>query len=323
MVIDKGVFRFLLRFFQFYRKNKHKKIILIKSAHPNNPSMYSWGDYHFACDLASGLECTDKFAAFIVPFEYWNIDFINNRAYLSLILSGVRKAFIHPANPHYLYVISHPEILNEDYVKQFNHVFCASLYLTDLLSKQTSDVSYLPQFTNEDRFYPCAEVDSELSNQVIFIGNTRNTYREAVKYCVAAKIPVAVYGKGWENYIPAEMIMGDYIDNNQLRSFYSNAAIVLNDHWPEMREQGFISNRIFDVSACNGFIITDYLSAIEQSFSDSIITYTSEDDLVKKINYYLNHPEERASLAAKAREITLRTHTNKAIATEILRVIEV
>ena len=321
MVIDKGVFRFLFRFFQFYRKNKHKKIILLKSAHPYNASMYSWGDYHFACDLGVGLASTGDFATFVVPFEYWNIDCVNNRADLSLVISGVRKATIHPANPHYLYVISHPEILSEDYVKQFQHVFCASEHLTDLLSEQAHSVSYLPQFTNEKRFYSCVEDNSDLSNQVIFIGNTRNTYREVVKICVEAGISIAVYGKGWEQYIPATLIKGEYVDNNQLRYFYSNAAIVLNDHWPEMREQGFISNRVFDVSACNGFIISDHISALEKIYSGAVTTYTSEQDLVKKINYFLEHPQERKALAAKARQVTLQSHTNKAVASEILQVI--
>ena len=41
---------------------------------------------------------------------------------------------------------------------------------------------------------------------------------------------------------------GEYIDNGTLRQHYTRCAILLNDHWASMRENGFISNRICDAA---------------------------------------------------------------------------
>ncbi len=43
----------------------------------------------------------------------------------------------------------------------------------------------------------------------------------------------------------------------ELARYYSSASIVLNDHWDDMRDEGFISNRIYDALACGAFVISD------------------------------------------------------------------
>ena len=78
---------------------------------------------------------------------------------------------------------------------------------------------------------------------------------------------VAVYGGGWTpELLDPHRLRGEWIPNDQLRRYYSSAAIVLCDHYDDMRDEGFISNRAYDALACGAFVISDPVPAIEEEF---------------------------------------------------------
>lgn len=158
---------------------------------------------------------------------------------------------------------------------------------------------YLPQFTNTSRFYP--DVDENLKSEVIFVGNY-HFKRKGVVWAVKQGVPITIYGDKY----PEGMAKDKYIDNRILRKYYSSAKIVLNDTKPLMRKLGFISNRIFDATACGSLVISDYMKEIEEIYGDSIPMYKTPEELAFLVRYYLSHDEERVRLAKKAQEITLQ-----------------
>ena len=83
----------------------------------------------------------------------------------------------------------------------------------------------------------------------------------------------------------------------------------MNDHWEDMREMDFPSNRIFDALACGTFVISDYMSCIDSLFDGNVVTYDNVNDLDEKIKYYLDNPEKRKSLALNGKDIVLKNHT--------------
>ena len=60
-----------------------------------------------------------------------------------------------------------------------------------------------------------------------------------------------------------------------------------------------LSQRIWDVLGCRGFLITNYQPEIDQFFSDGndLVTYKSYEELIDKISYYLENNTERESIA--------------------------
>ena len=104
-------------------------------------------------------------------------------------------------------------------------------------------------------------------------------------------------------------LKGNFIENDDLYRYYANADIVLNDHRDDMRYYGFVSNRVYDVTASGGFVLTDYLPEIEEAYGDSVATYKDYYDFKEKLEYYLAHPEVRAEMAQRARQITLERFT--------------
>ena len=57
--------------------------------------------------------------------------------------------------------------------------------------------------------------------------------------------------------------------------------MVLNDHWPDMRTAGFVSNRLFDAVACGARVITDDLAGIEELFPGSVRRFGSPSELAE------------------------------------------
>jgi spore maturation protein CgeB len=53
--------------------------------------------------------------------------------------------------------------------------------------------------------------------------------------------------------------------------------VVLNDHWEDMRREGFISNRVFDALACGASVVSDRVSGIED-LAPGLVHTTGPDD---------------------------------------------
>ncbi|KTQ99571.1 hypothetical protein NS184_17265 [Curtobacterium luteum] len=48
----------------------------------------------------------------------------------------------------------------------------------------------------------------------------------------------------------------------EVAAAYASARVVLNDHWPDMAAGGFVSNRVFDVLASGGVVVTDPVTGL-------------------------------------------------------------
>jgi spore maturation protein CgeB len=83
---------------------------------------------------------------------------------------------------------------------------------------------------------------------------------------------------------------------------------VLNDHWPDMRAQGFVSNRIFDVGLSGGFVISDTFAGAEL-FKDCIVTYETPAELRELCQRWLADEKGRRAVATRLRDRVLSRHT--------------
>jgi spore maturation protein CgeB len=110
---------------------------------------------------------------------------------------------------------------------------------------------------------------------VLFVGNTRNAPRPIVEHAIAEKLDPAIYGRGWEAFIPARYIAGQHAPNEALGALYAKATVVLNDHWDDMRRFGFISNRLFDAVAAGASVISDDVAGVAELFGPAVRTYAS------------------------------------------------
>lgn len=200
--------------------------------------------------------------------------------------------------------------------QNFDVIAVASPSYAAELNRAGIKAVYVPQFTNPEKFYPAP--DLALASDILFVGSNWHD-RTSLRYALEAGFTVAVYGYNWQGIVPPEMYKAPYIANTELNRYYSSAKIVLNDHRPDMKDFGFVNNRIYDATAAGALVISDYMPEIETAYGDAVPMYKNKEELARLLEYYLAHEEERQALAAKARRITLEKFTNAAAARAVLK----
>jgi glycosyltransferase involved in cell wall biosynthesis len=204
-----------------------------------------------------------------------------------------------------------------DELQFYDALAVGSKSYTEKLQQAGFNAYYVPQFTNTAHFYPSPSED--LKSEILFVG-AYAPYRNSPKIAYKHNLPITIYGPYWSDGMSRQ----EYINNKKLHKYYSSAKIVLNETRPDMKEYGFIPNRIFDASACGTLVISDYIPAIEEAYGDTVPMYKTEEELVNLLNYYLDpaHEEERQDKARRAREITLQNFTSDIVARQFDTIIK-
>ena len=283
-----------------------------------------WGDTVFAESLAEALRARGQVVS---------VDFRDARSSPSrllddvvLVLRGLDEV-APPTGPLALeWIISHPDLVTAQEAARFDLVFAASAtWAADASRAWGRTVEPLLQCTDASIFHPRPEMGDQ-GHQVLFVGNSRGSFRRCVRGALASGLPVTVYGTGWEPFLPPEQVHGEHVPNHELGGLYSSAGVVLNDHWEDMRRLGFISNRIFDAVACGARVLTDDVAGIQEVFGDAVCVYHSEEELAELLArpWDETFPSRATRLAAADRVLTEHTFAARAAtlldaATRILR----
>lgn len=251
----------------------------IKTAAPAGPLGESWGETHFARALADALERLGQYVA------------VDSRPALSrrtsdlddvvLALRGPHP-LLPPAAPHtLLWVISHPDEITAEELAAYDLVFAASGGWARAASDRFGvSIRPLLQCTDATRFRPAGIAHGR---DLVFVGTARGIARPSVVEPIRAGVPVRVYGPDWRGYIPGQAIAATHVTNDELPRLYESAGAVLNDHWPAMRREGFVSNRLFDVVAAGGRAISDDVAGISDLFGEAVRTYTNVPELTRLV----------------------------------------
>jgi len=232
----------------------------------------AWGDTYFAEDLAEALRELNQDVSVVSRAGAGAA--ARETDDVVLVLRGLRR--VHPRRGNatwLLWVISHPELVDADEPRDFDAVFAAS----ESWSARVP-VTPLLQATNPRTFHP-KEPRTPWSGRVLFVGNTRGEFRPIVRDAVAVGAEPMVYGSGWQGLIPDHLWAGEFLPHAQLPLAYASARVVLNDHWRDMAEQGFLSNRLFDAVAAGAAVVSDGATGLADVFGSSVRIYRDADDL--------------------------------------------
>ena len=270
---------------QYYEKPK----IVIKTPVPSWKEIHQWGDYYVAEGLKEEFE-KRGYTVIIQMLSEW-YDSSDARADNVIVLRGL--SIYKPKVQHYniMWNISHSDAVSLNEYESYDDVFVAS----ELWTKQLQEILKVPvecmwQCTDTNRFYH--EFNEKYKSELLFVGNSRKVYRKILKDLLPTKHNLSVYGADWEGIIDKKYIKGKHIPNKQLRQAYSSCDILLNDHWDDMRDKGFISNRIFDAISCGATIISDPVEGLEELFPGRILTYNTTEELNQIIEEQLANPKE-------------------------------
>ena len=294
----------------------------IKIGAPDVLARERWGDRYFAESLQAALRRLGH-EVVIDLHDAWE----RPSAHLDdvvVVLRGRERHHVRPDQVNLLWLISHPDEVDDGELRRYDRLFVASeRFARKLETRLRRPVQPLLQCTDRDRFLPDAAATP--GSSVVFVGNSKGILRPIVRDALATGIDLQVYGAWWRGRIPEENWAGSHVPNDELAALYRSAGVVLNDHWDDMRREAFLSNRLFDLAACGATVVSDHVDGIEEVFDGLVATYADPAELAGVVERSLaERPElleRRHALAERIREehaFDARAVTLDRAATEVL-----
>lgn len=175
-------------------------------------------------------------------------------------------------------------------------------------SKKSSDYFNKLGF-NSDFFYysapPAPHYNLPLTRDVVFVGTPdfRRIYFFELLNCDQLEI----YGRKWANFsamlsddLKAKITAKDVKGEDAFR-LTQEAKIMLNvNASPWYSVESGVNERVFATLASGRFLLTEYCPELEDIFvvGEEIETFRNQAECLEKIQYYLEHEEERERIAA-------------------------
>jgi len=292
----------------------------IKIGVPDRDVMPYWGDSHFASGLAAALtQLGMPTEVHILP--EWDLP-AKQAVDVVIHLRGLSSYTPKSAHLNIMWMVSHPNDVSVRELEKYDLVLVASRRYAEWLQGQTqTPVVFMPQATDHRRFHP-VEPDPKLANEVVFLGNSRGQKRPAVDWAIDRGLPLSVYGGDWTGRIPARYLKGDLFPNEDLARLYASAKVVLNDHWPDMRDLGFVSNRIFDVFAAGGIVISDAVAGLDELFGDLVPVYSDPEQLEERVRALITDDDRRKAISHEAQALVAAEHTFSHRAAQMMDLIQ-
>ncbi|WP_246029206.1 CgeB family protein [Paenibacillus humicus] len=189
------------------------------------------------------------------------------------------------------------------------------------------NVHYLPLGVNPDEFRP-RNPDLSLRREISFVGSAyhkRVDFFDQITPYLATR-DIIISGLWWERLRDYQLLSsriraGHWMGPLETAATYNGAKIVINMHRAH-DDETFNSNsemitavspnpRTFEISACGTLQLTDVREDLASFYTPGveIATYSSPQELVEKIDYYLQHEQERQDIALRSMHRTMKEHT--------------
>jgi spore maturation protein CgeB len=269
------------------------------------PEAERWGDLYFARGLQREFARRGMPTTVHVHGEWPTL---GCRADVALHLFGARVPAVSDRQITLLWIISHPDLVTPELLEGYDRVFVASDRFATRVAAMTS-VAVLPlhQATDPDRFWPDP---TGPTHELLFIGSSRGQQRPVVSAAAASGHDLAVYGTGWTpDLLDPRHVRAEWIPNEQVRRYYSSAKVVLADHYDDMRDLGFISNRIYDALACGAFVLSDEVPGLDTEFDGGVVACDGPESVRAAIDRYVADAEIRNTVARRGQRAVLDRHT--------------
>jgi spore maturation protein CgeB len=188
-------------------------------------------------------------------------------------------------------------------------------HYVDAFRRRGLAAEYFPIAFDERALERLANESSD-QNGVVFVGALARGPRwpgNEMFERVAARVPVDFWGynaTGWEPNSPLLRRYRGEAWGTEMFRVLRQARIALNRHGQVAA--GYANNmRLFEATGVGTLLVTEAAPNLDDLFEAEreVVTYSSEEELVARIRYYLEHEDERQKVAAAGQRRTLRDHT--------------
>ncbi|NWL88834.1 MULTISPECIES: CgeB family protein [unclassified Paenibacillus] len=212
--------------------------------------------------------------------------------------------------PHYDYVFT----LERNCVDIYRALGCPNVY-------------YLPFAAYVGHYRPTL-TRSAIRRQISFIGSAYWNRIEFLRPIIGGLMEqgLMINGIWWDrlpeySQYPDRIEIGKWMGPVETSEVYSGTKIVINMHRSAFDETVnnntarvealSLNPRTFEISACGTLQLVDIREDLASFYKPGveIETFSSSDELMDKVNYYLSHEKERQQIALRALERTFSNHT--------------
>lgn len=142
---------------------------------------------------------------------------------------------------------------------------------------------------------------------VSLVGHPLPSRVEYLRLMKAKGIRVHLWGHGWHDYPEFSDIYKGALPTDDFINVVNQTKINLGF---SKNHQGVphFKGRVFDIAACKAFQLVDYFEGYKEYYREGkeIVMFTTKEELLEKIQYYLKHEREREAIAERAFRRTLK-----------------
>ena len=135
-------------------------------------------------------------------------------------------------------------------------------------------------------------------------------YRKSGLDKLSGFMPVISGDPNWKNILPLEYeLLPERWYYDDLCDFYNQTKI--NFNMTSLQMTNAVNQRVFDVSACRKFLLTDYRKQVSEFFSskENMVWFDDVAEIPHLLNFYLKNDSLSEKIAARAYDIVLKHHT--------------
>ncbi len=225
--------------------------------------------------------------------------------------------------------------------QRYDYVFtlelgCVAFYL----NAGCQHVYYLPFAANTEVFKPM-QVQSSYQSDICLIGTAFWNRIELIDRLTPILLNRKIVISGWwwdrlHNYskLSDSIKLGEWLTPEETASYYNGAKIVINLH-RSIHDDSInvntskkipalsVNPRTFEIASCGAFQLSDFRQQTAQLYElgAELVSYTSHEELVHKIEYYMQNEEERQAIALNGLARTRRDHTYRKRLSTMLSII--
>ena len=186
-------------------------------------------------------------------------------------------------------------------IKHYDLVITQKSYNVDeLKSLGAQSVLFQNKAYSSELYYKHDCHGSKFNYDVLFVGAFEQARYESMLFLAENGIRVDIYGPGWKKYIQQNknmMIHDQLLIGEDYVAALSCAKISL--CFLRKVNRDLQTSRTMEIPACGGFMIAERTNEHLELFEEDkeAVFYESDEELMGKVNYYLEHSQERKKIA--------------------------
>lgn len=196
-------------------------------------------------------------------------------------------------------------------ISDYDAWFVKDTYMRDFMSNKLQlNVHLIPECHNPDFHKPPHDIAFGSKNDITIAG-TLYPYRAKILELLVDKFNIKIYGaiprwiaEKWKKKHTGKYILLE----DKSRVFYTSKINLNTLHYGEVNAGNC---RLFEIAGSGGFQICDRKDEINNYFieDEEIVFFDTTEELIEKINYYLEHQDEAEKIAKRAHQRALNEHT--------------